>query len=56
MRDRMESPCVKVCQLDHAKGMCVGCLRTLDEIAAWSRMSERERARIMAELPTRKAS
>jgi predicted Fe-S protein YdhL (DUF1289 family) len=52
----MESPCVKVCQLDHAKGICVGCLRTLAEIAGWSQMSDRDRTRIMAELPNRKAS
>jgi predicted Fe-S protein YdhL (DUF1289 family) len=46
---------VKVCQLDHAKGICVGCLRTLAEIASWSQISRDERARIMADLPKRKA-
>jgi predicted Fe-S protein YdhL (DUF1289 family) len=47
---------VKVCQLDHAKGVCVGCLRTLGEIASWSQISGDERARIMADLPKRKPS
>jgi predicted Fe-S protein YdhL (DUF1289 family) len=51
----LESPCVKVCQLDTVKGLCVGCLRTLSEIAGWSRMSGEERRRIMADLPNRKA-
>ena len=51
----LESPCVKVCQLDHAKGVCIGCLRTLSEIAGWSQMSGDERRRIMADLPNRKA-
>jgi uncharacterized protein len=52
----LESPCVKVCQLDHAKGICVGCMRTIDEIALWSRMTGEERRRIMADLPKRQAA
>ena len=40
---------------NHAKGVCIGCLRTLSEIALWSQMSGDERRRIMAELPNRKA-
>jgi uncharacterized protein len=32
------SPCIDICRLD-AKGVCVGCRRTLDEIAEWSRAS-----------------
>ena len=30
------SPCVSVCRMDAASGLCEGCLRTLDEIASWS--------------------
>jgi predicted Fe-S protein YdhL (DUF1289 family) len=51
----LESPCVKVCQLDHEKGICIGCLRTLGEIAGWSQMSDDERKRIMGDLPNRQA-
>ncbi len=29
------SPCVSVCQMDEATGLCQGCLRTLDEIGRW---------------------
>jgi predicted Fe-S protein YdhL (DUF1289 family) len=29
------SPCVSVCALDPAGGYCLGCFRTLDEIAEW---------------------
>lgn len=32
------SPCSGVCRIDAATGLCAGCLRTLDEIAAWSVM------------------
>ncbi len=49
----MSTPCVGVCQA--RDGACVGCLRTLAEIAAWSGLSEAERLRIMHhELPQRR--
>jgi predicted Fe-S protein YdhL (DUF1289 family) len=47
------TPCVKVCTLDSAAGICLGCGRTLGEIERWLRMGNDERARIMAELPAR---
>jgi uncharacterized protein len=34
------SPCISICRIDAASGLCVGCLRTLDEIAAWSALGE----------------
>jgi predicted Fe-S protein YdhL (DUF1289 family) len=49
----MKSPCVKVCQMDPFRGLCLGCGRTLDEIARWSSMSDAERERVIAELPKR---
>jgi hypothetical protein len=39
--------------VDSRTGLCLGCGRTLDEIAAWSRMSDDERRRIMDALPAR---
>ena len=51
----MKSPCVKVCQMDPVRGLCLGCARTLDEIARWGGMTDAERDRIMAELPRRKS-
>jgi hypothetical protein len=50
---QMQSPCVKTCVLDPGSGLCSGCGRTLDEIAAWSGLSDEERRRILAELPER---
>lgn len=47
------TPCVKVCVVDGASGLCLGCLRTLGEIGGWSALSAAERAAIMAELPGR---
>ncbi|MFZ0845380.1 MAG: DUF1289 domain-containing protein [Pseudolabrys sp.] len=51
----IESPCVNICTLDARSGICLGCGRTIDEIAQWSGMSGAERARIMLELPARLA-
>lgn len=48
------TPCVMVCTVDGASGLCLGCFRTLPEIATWSRMSEEERAKIMGELEERR--
>jgi predicted Fe-S protein YdhL (DUF1289 family) len=31
----IDSPCIKVCKLDQATGLCAGCLRSIDEIRAW---------------------
>ena len=39
--------------MDPQRGLCLGCARTLDEIARWGQMSEAERERILAELPKR---
>ena len=42
------SPCNKVCILDPATQVCIGCWRTIDEIARWSGMDEEEKARVVA--------
>ena len=52
-RDEVQSPCVKICVVHPEARLCVGCLRTIDEIGSWSRLSPEERQRIMAELPAR---
>jgi uncharacterized protein len=49
------TPCIGVCELD-AAGLCLGCHRTVDEIARWSVLGDTERARLMNEiLPLRAA-
>lgn len=52
----IESPCIKVCTVDAGTGRCLGCGRTIDEIARWTAMNDAERARIMRELPARAPS
>jgi hypothetical protein len=51
----ISSPCIKVCVIDPAAGICAGCGRTLDEIARWGGMSEAQRLDIMRGLPARLA-
>jgi uncharacterized protein len=48
-----ETPCIAVCQIDPRTNLCLGCGRTLPEIARWSAMDSAERRAIMAQLSAR---
>jgi predicted Fe-S protein YdhL (DUF1289 family) len=52
----ISSPCNRVCVVHPAARICVGCGRSLDEIAGWIALSEGERAAIMVQLPARLAA
>lgn len=54
-RAEIESPCVKICLIHPEARICLGCHRTPDEIAGWSRMTPDRRREIMADLPGRKS-
>jgi hypothetical protein len=49
------TPCVKLCIVDGQSGLCMGCYRTLSEVAGWTGLSDAERAAIMAGLASRRA-
>jgi hypothetical protein len=49
----IQSPSLKVCVMKPNAQACIGCGRTLAEIAHWSRMGESERTAITALLPGR---
>ena len=53
--DHVPSPCISVCTMDAASGVCVGCCRTLDEIAAWSVLDADAKRAVLAALPARRA-
>ena len=53
MTPPISTPCIKVCAVSGRTGLCIGCGRTLAEIAGWGGLSEQERQRIMAQLPAR---
>jgi len=48
-----ETPCAAVCVIDPRSNLCLGCGRTLPEIARWPRMAREERLAVMALLPER---
>ena len=52
----VRSPCTNICRIDTATDWCVGCGRTLDEIARWGTTSDKDRDAVMASLPERMAT
>ena len=52
-RSEVDSPCVKLCVIHPEERLCLGCLRTIEEISVWSRLSPEARTEIMADLPLR---
>lgn len=54
-REEIESPCQKICLIHPEAAICIGCYRTREEIALWSRLSADARAAVMEDLPARKS-
>ena len=48
------SPCVNICRMEPLTGWCEGCLRTIDEIAAWGSLDDVARLRICKQLQQRR--
>jgi uncharacterized protein len=48
------SPCISLCKMDPKQGLCVGCGRTLDEIARWSSMNDAQKREVWVMLEERK--
>jgi predicted Fe-S protein YdhL (DUF1289 family) len=49
----IESPCQRICVVDGMTSQCMGCGRTLKEIAQWTRYTPQERRTIMDALSAR---
>ncbi len=49
------SPCISVCQIDDAKGWCIGCYRSIDEIRDWPILSAGQKLELLDRLAARKA-
>ena len=52
-RAEPDSPCTKICTIHPRARICIGCFRTLDEIATWSSLDREQRLSLMATLPDR---
>ena len=50
-----KSPCVDICRMDAARQLCIGCLRTIDEIGGWSGFSDERKRQVLAAVAARRA-
>ena len=55
MPDIVESPCNSVCEIDTASGYCIGCGRTLGDIAEWGEANPEQQRAILVMLADRLA-
>lgn len=53
---RARSPCISVCRIDPADNLCVGCQRTIDEIAGWGAMTPEQRLEVWRLIGERRAT
>ena len=62
--DPIASPCISICKMDRGRGtaaeraaggLCVGCLRTIDEIVDWGKASDDEKRTIVAAIDRRRS-
>ncbi len=54
MSSMVVSPCINVCRMDAQTGLCLGCFRTIEEIADWSRASDAHRLRVLLAVERRR--
>jgi len=52
-KDEIQSPCIKICVVHPLERICTGCLRSIEEITAWSEMTDTERNLILQDLGSR---
>jgi predicted Fe-S protein YdhL (DUF1289 family) len=52
--EAVSSPCIKVCKMD-GEHLCVGCRRTIEEIADWMRLTDAERVEVLNRIKRRRA-
>jgi predicted Fe-S protein YdhL (DUF1289 family) len=50
----VRSPCISICRIDVATGYCVGCWRTIDEIADWGMMADDRRRSVWTAIRQRR--
>jgi len=51
-----DSPCVHICLMDYAQGLCIGCHRTLDEITYWATYTAARKNEVLATVAKRRAA
>jgi predicted Fe-S protein YdhL (DUF1289 family) len=48
------SPCINICRMDGDTGLCLGCFRTIEEIARWSGASHDQRLQVLVAVERRR--
>ena len=43
----VKSPCIDICTIDYKAGVCIGCNRTLEEIANWSSFNDIQKKKVL---------
>jgi predicted Fe-S protein YdhL (DUF1289 family) len=49
------SPCINLCQISPQTGLCLGCMRTIDEIIAWGAADEDAKRAVWRDIRRREA-
>lgn len=52
-KENVPSPCVSVCRMNAATGLCLGCWRSIDEIRAWSTSDDDTRRQMWTRIEQR---
>jgi hypothetical protein len=56
LADSLPSPCVSICRMNEATGLCEGCLRSIEEIAQWGGADDDGKRTILARIAQRRQS
>jgi uncharacterized protein len=54
-KKKAKSPCIGVCKISKATGLCKGCLRSKEEIKGWKKLSKSERRDVLETVAQRKS-
>jgi len=55
-QNKIISPCVGVCEIDVQSQLCIGCLRSTDEIAMWPQIDYEKSLEVMNQIAKRSIS
>lgn len=50
----IKSPCISICKIDPKTDLCLGCSRTLQEIANWAHLNDEGKKNVIKEANKRK--
>ncbi len=53
--EEVQSPCISVCNMNEATGLCLGCYRTLEEIEKWWELDKAQKQELMQKVGLREA-